>query len=113
MNACEKRLTVCVAYGVLDRTLSRCRLEGTTFKPYPNSLFEDGTGPGLEPVDGEFQPSFASVHPGGGAHLFFSITFYFRTKGSSKVITVTYTFQGSDFIRNLPRDQGPFRPCDG
>ena len=35
----------------------------------PNPLFEDGTGPGLEPVGGEFQPSFETVHPGGGAHL--------------------------------------------
>jgi hypothetical protein len=36
----------------------------------PNSLFEGRTGPGIEPVGGEFQPSFAIVHPGGGAHLF-------------------------------------------
>jgi len=33
-------------------------------------LFEDGPGPGLEPVAGEFQPSFETVHTGGGAHLF-------------------------------------------
>jgi hypothetical protein len=70
MNGCEKRLTVRVAYGVLDRTLCRCRYKGTTFKLQPNSLFDDGTGPGLEPVGGEFQPSFETVHPGGGAHLF-------------------------------------------
>jgi len=44
-------------------------MEDTTFKLYPNLLFEDGTGPDLEPVGGEFQPSFATVHPGGGAHL--------------------------------------------
>ena len=36
----------------------------------PNSLFEDGPGPGLEPVGGEFQPSFETAHPGGDAYLF-------------------------------------------
>jgi hypothetical protein len=36
----------------------------------PKTLFEDGPGSDLEPVGGEFQPSFATVHPGGGAHLF-------------------------------------------
>jgi hypothetical protein len=39
-----------------------------TFRLNPNSLFKDGTGPGLEPVGGEFQPSFETVHPGGGAY---------------------------------------------
>jgi hypothetical protein len=39
------------------------------FKLYPNSLFEDATGPGLETVGGEFQPSFATAYSGGGAHL--------------------------------------------
>ena len=57
-------------YGVLDRTLYRCRLEGATFKLHPNSLIDNGTVPGLEPVGGEFQPFFETVHPGGGAHLF-------------------------------------------
>jgi len=38
MSGCEKRLTVWVAYGVLDRTLWRCRLEDTIFKLHPNSL---------------------------------------------------------------------------
>jgi hypothetical protein len=61
MSGCEKRLTVRVAYGVSDRTLYQCRVEGTNFKRHPNSLFENGTGPGLEPVGGEFQPSFESV----------------------------------------------------
>ena len=70
MNGCEVRLTVRVAYGVLDRTLCRCRLEDTTFKLHLNSFSEDGTGPGFEPVGGEFQPSFETVHPGGGAYLF-------------------------------------------
>jgi hypothetical protein len=45
-------------------------LEGTTFKLHPNSLFEDGTGLGLEPVGGEFQPSFETGYPGGGAYLY-------------------------------------------
>jgi len=31
----------------------------------------------------------------------------------SKPITATFAFQGLDFIRSLPPDQGPFRPCDG
>ena len=68
-------------YGILDRTLCRCRLEGMIFKQHPNSLFEDGPGPGLERVGGEFRSSFEIVHPGGGARLYFHITFYFRTKG--------------------------------
>jgi hypothetical protein len=44
-------------------------VEGTTFKLQPNSLFEDTTGQGLEPVGGEFQPSYETVHPGGGTYL--------------------------------------------
>jgi hypothetical protein len=36
---------------------------------HPNSLSEEGTGLGLETVGGEFQPSFETVHPGGGTHL--------------------------------------------
>ena len=28
-----------------------------------------GLGPGLDPVGDEFQPSFETAHPGGGAHL--------------------------------------------
>jgi hypothetical protein len=32
-------------------------------------FFIHGPGPGLEPVDGEFQPSFATAHAGGGAHF--------------------------------------------
>jgi hypothetical protein len=34
-----------------------------------NLLSEIGTGPFLEPVGGEFQSSFETIHPGGGAHL--------------------------------------------
>ena len=36
-------------------------------------LFEDGPGPGLEPVSGEFQPSFETVYAGGGAPLIFEL----------------------------------------
>ena len=36
-----------------------------------NPLFDDGPGPGLDPVDGEFQPSFETDYPGGGAYLIF------------------------------------------
>jgi hypothetical protein len=46
-------------------------LEGTKFKLHPNSLFEGGIGPGLEPVGGEFQPLFETGYPGGGAYLIF------------------------------------------
>ena len=46
-------------------------LGGTTFVLHPNSLGEDEAGPVFEPVGGELQPSFATAHPGGGAHLFF------------------------------------------
>ena len=35
--------------------------------------FEDGTGPGLEPVGGEFQTQFETGYPGGGAHLIFAL----------------------------------------
>ena len=31
---------------------------------------QDGPGPGLEPVGGEFQPSFETGYSGGDAHLF-------------------------------------------
>jgi hypothetical protein len=34
-----------------------------------NALIEDGTGPGLEHVGGEFLPPFATVPPGGDAYL--------------------------------------------
>jgi len=37
-------------------------------------LFEDGTGPGLVPVGGEFQPRLETGYPGGGAHLIFVLT---------------------------------------
>jgi hypothetical protein len=47
------------------------------FRLHPNSFFEDGTGAGLEPVGGEFQPSFETVHPGGGAHHFSVLHFIF------------------------------------
>ena len=40
---------------------------GNNSKP----LFEDETGPGLDPVGGEFQPSFETDYPGGGAYLIF------------------------------------------
>jgi len=32
---------------------------------------EDGTGPGLEPVGGEFQPQLETGYPGVGTHLIF------------------------------------------
>jgi hypothetical protein len=45
-------------------------MKGTPLGINPAPLFDDVTGPGIETVGGEFQPSFATVHPGGGAHLF-------------------------------------------
>jgi hypothetical protein len=44
----------------------------------PLNSFEDGTGPGLEPVGGEFQPSFATDYLGGGAHLIFGLKYFFQ-----------------------------------
>ena len=40
---------------------------GNNSKP----LFEDRTGLGLDPVGGEFQPSFETGYASGGAHLIF------------------------------------------
>jgi hypothetical protein len=37
----------------------------------PNPLFKDGTGPGLDPVGGEFQPRLETGYPGGGVHDIF------------------------------------------
>ena len=45
-------------------------MEATILGIIPNPLFEGWTGPGLDSVDGEFQPSFETAHPGGGAYLF-------------------------------------------
>jgi len=60
----------CLSRGVLDRT--QCRyLWKAQSRINPNPLFEDGPGPGLGPVGGEFQPSFETGCPGGGAHLIF------------------------------------------
>ncbi|MGA9261414.1 MAG: hypothetical protein WBV95_05535, partial [Desulfobacterales bacterium] len=44
-------------------------------------------GPGLEPVSGEFQPSFATGYPGGGAHLILGLNLtigflFYRNKKS-------------------------------
>jgi len=58
-------------FGVSDRTQCRYCLKGTTLGTNPKPLFEDGPGPGLEPVGGEFQPSFETGYPGGGAYLIF------------------------------------------
>ena len=46
-------------------------MKRTTLGTNPNPLFEDGPGPVLEPVGGEFQPSFETVYTGGGAYLIF------------------------------------------
>ena len=44
-------------------------LDRHDLKAASDSFFEDGTGLVLEPLGGEFQPSFATAHAGGGAHL--------------------------------------------
>jgi len=46
-------------------------MKGTTVGTNPNPLFEDGLGPGLEPVGGEFQPRLEIGYPGVGVHLIF------------------------------------------
>jgi hypothetical protein len=46
-------------------------MKGTPLGANPKPLFEDEPGPGLEPVGGEFQPSFETVHSGGGTYLIF------------------------------------------
>jgi len=42
------------------------------------SLFKNGHGPVLETVGGEFQPPFATVYPGAGAHHFDGIDSIFE-----------------------------------
>jgi len=74
INCCEKRLTVWVGYGVLDRTQCQRRMEGTNLGISLHPWFEKETGPGLEPVGGEFQPRLETGYPGGGAHLIFGLT---------------------------------------
>ena len=46
-------------------------MKSTTVVTNLTPLFEDGPGSGLEPVGGEFQPSFETGYAGGGAHLIF------------------------------------------
>jgi hypothetical protein len=58
-------------------------LVSTIFKLHPNSLFEDATGPGLEPVGGEFQPSSATAYSGGGAHFLTLLHSIFVLNGHS------------------------------
>jgi hypothetical protein len=50
--------------------------EATILGIIPNPLFEDGTGPGLDSVDGEFQPSFETGYTGGGAYLIFVLKYH-------------------------------------
>jgi hypothetical protein len=61
----------CLRRGVIGRTQCRYRVKDTTLGTNPNSLFKDGPGSGLEPVGGEFQPSFETGYTGGGAHFIF------------------------------------------
>ena len=80
MNGCEVRLTVRVAYGVLDRTLCRCRLEGTTFKLHLKSFLKTGPVWALSPLAASFsrlsKPFIRAEVP-----TFFRIAFYFRVSG--------------------------------
>jgi len=46
-------------------------MKGTTMGTNPKPLFEDGPGPDLDPVGGEFQPRLEIGYPGFGAHLIF------------------------------------------
>ena len=47
------------------------RVKAQHWSTNPTPLFEDGPGPGLEPVGGKFQPSFETGYLSGGAHLIF------------------------------------------
>jgi hypothetical protein len=46
-------------------------MDGKTSGKRSFHSFEDGTGPGLETVGGEFQPQLETGYPGGGADLIF------------------------------------------
>jgi len=48
-------------------------MNGTILGISPHSHFKNRTGPGLEPVGGEFQPPLETGYPGGGAHLIFGL----------------------------------------
>jgi len=57
-------------------------VKGKSLGNKPKPLFEDGPGPGLEPVGGEFQPQLETGYPGAGAHLIFVLKTGHRTAES-------------------------------
>ena len=76
--------------------------------PNPNPLFEDGPGTGLDPVDGEFQPSFETGYPGGGAYLIYIQTGYFRIKHQLPEPKKRFYSEGSMLIPNAAGASSPF-----
>jgi hypothetical protein len=51
-------------------------VKGTTLGTNSIALFENGPGPILEPVGGDFQPFFETGHTGGDGHLIFVLNAY-------------------------------------
>ena len=86
MSGCEKRLNVWVANGGIRSDPMRMPLGRHDLEAASDSLFEDGTGLVLEPVGGEFQPSFATAHRGEGAHLF-TVLHYIFVLNNKHVLT--------------------------
>ena len=104
------------------------RLQGLSLDPMPmplgrhnlqtlsDSLFEDGPGPGIEPVGGEFQPSFETAHPGGDAYLFTVLHSIFALKRPEDTNSGSAIDRKSDhktrrhhffLSRRVTRAQGP------
>jgi hypothetical protein len=76
---CLSRLVWGLRPDPMPKLHGRNNLQGQT-----TLFFEDGPGPVLEPVGGEFQPSFEIVHPDGGAHLFpYYILFSYKEPSQS------------------------------
>jgi hypothetical protein len=64
---------------------------GTAFGLNPKPLFEDGSGPVLEAVGGEFQPRLATVYPGGGAYLNVALYSIFELKLSLRLLFMAHS----------------------
>jgi hypothetical protein len=54
-----------------------------------NPLFKNGSGPGLKPVGGEFQPRLENGYPGFGAYLIFALKAR-SDKGSLKITNLFF-----------------------
>lgn len=69
MDGCTQGLTVCTAYGVLDRTPHRCLVKGTSLRMKSIASLLRRAGLVLKPVGGEFQSRCATVYPGKDDYL--------------------------------------------